>query len=165
MKKFSIREYVSILKFGISNEDYNNIKNNKLFEILRDKGIFIEKDGFKNVPSDKVIECLLFDYEKKHYKPENKWYLKPIITEKGAIWLTQGLYKSEYIKTNVDFKDILEKSITNWNECDLSFLMNNILNNKYIFQYNSNDWKDITPSTKIEMLINIQNNNYKIRYK
>ena len=167
MKKFSIREYVSILKFGISNEDYNNIKNNKLFEILRDKGVFIEKDGFKNVPSDKVIEYGLFDYEKNYYEPENKWYVKPLITDKGGSWLTEALYKSGYIKTEVNFNEILNKYNNDWYMCDFNFLMNNILDNKYMFQYSAgikNDWNVISMSNKIEVLYNIKVKGYKVRY-
>ena len=165
MNKFSIKEYLEIIRIGITNEDYKQISNNKLFKILREKGIFIEKNGFKNVPNNKVREAKLFDYEKNYYEAENKWNLKPLITEKGAVWLTQNLFKSGYIKSEVDFK--IAYSNSNWTECDTTFLLNNLLNEKYIFQYNSNsnkEWYGISSNLKIEVLHNIKNKGYKIRY-
>lgn len=168
MNNLSIREYINVLRTSMPDEDYRNISNNKLFEILRDRGILIEKDGLKNVPNNQMYKNGLFDGEKKYYEAENKWSFKPLITKEGCIWLTKNLYKAGYIKTKVDFLEAYNRWNNSWELCDIKFLLNHLLDSdKYIFQYNKNtgnEWYSISVGAKIETLFNIKNKNYKIRY-
>jgi len=155
----TIREYLEYIRPMINESDFKNISGNKLFEILRQRNILIESDGFNNVPNNIMQHEGLLTGEKKFYDESNKWNYKLLITDKGTEWITKGLIQYNFIS-------LIDKPL-NYIKCDFQWIINNIDDTKYLIQYkNYNDiWCVLSgKSSKLSTLINIKKNNSECRY-
>lgn len=150
MANKSIRGYLEYIRTQISEDDYKNISGNKLFDILRNRKILVEADGFNNVPNDLVQENELFT---------GKLNYQPLVTEKGIKWLTKGLVEKKYIT-------ILDKP-KDYNDCSFNWIIENISNEQYLIQYkhSSGVWYTLSyENSKLNTLIKIKKYKNECRY-
>ena len=98
--KPKVEVYNTILdtKSSLSIGEYSKsigLGSRRLYSILRDRGIFLSSKSRWNEPAQKYIDGGIF---KIQFYPHNGIMVrKVIVTEKGALWLTEKLKKNGYI--------------------------------------------------------------------
>lgn len=155
----SMQQFLNEIIPKITPMSFENIKGNKIFEVLRDRKIFIEHEGFKNYPSQKVQDKGLFTYEKRFIDKDNKWYIKPLLTQIGSEWLVKKLVQANIIE--------LTKENVEWIKCSsIDWIIDNADNKSYLIQYKNykGEWFTFTEGCEIKTLINIKRNNRECRY-
>lgn len=98
--KPKVEVYNTILdtKSSLSIGEYSKsigLGSRRLYSILRDRGIFLSSKSRWNEPAQRYIDGGIF---KIQFYPHNGIMVrKVIVTEKGALWLTEKLKKNGYI--------------------------------------------------------------------
>ncbi|MDO6336466.1 phage regulatory protein/antirepressor Ant [Clostridium perfringens] len=99
--KPKVEVYNTILdtKSSLSVGEYSKsigLGSRRLYSILRDRGIFLSSKSRWNEPAQRYIDGGIF---KIQFYPHNGIMVrKVIVTEKGALWLTEKLKKNGYIE-------------------------------------------------------------------
>ncbi|MDZ4993288.1 hypothetical protein GNF80_09965 [Clostridium perfringens] len=82
----SVGEYAKSIGLG----------SRRLYNILRDRGIFLSSKSKWNEPSQRYVDGGMFKIQ--FYPYNGQLIRKTLITEKGILWLTKNLKKNGYIE-------------------------------------------------------------------
>ncbi|WP_415335626.1 Rha family transcriptional regulator [Clostridium perfringens] len=97
--KAEVYDTILDTKSNLSIGEYSKsigLGSRRLYSILRDRGIFLSSKSRWNEPAQRYIDGGIF---KIQFYPHNGIMVrKVIVTEKGALWLTEKLKKNGYIE-------------------------------------------------------------------
>lgn len=142
----------------ITDSSYENICNNKIYEILRKYKILHYDHNKSNFANIKYVDLGYFTNEMRKFKEENERNVV-YITSKGEEWLIAKLVLYGYI----EFKE----SETIYKECSLKWVFENLDDDKYNVQYslNGTDWLRITlKNTSLSTIIKCYKSKAQFRY-